>query len=498
MHRAYESIIVGVLIVCLSAPPSWSHPAVSVASPEFSVAPAAENPDNVPAPSPFTSICDVNNDGNTTVSDVQLEISQALGVASAVNDLNSDGFVNAADIQIVVNAVLEFGCSTNTGPAITDFNPKTGPVGTVVNIAGAKFAAPLQIILPQLGGGATSTAPLSVSATGVSFVVPAGTATGPIAVSTTTGSATSSAAFTVTPSTGYTLSATPPSASLIQGQSVSYTVSLSSTNGFSQLAPLSVSGMPSGITAAFKPTSITAGQTSVLTLTAPANQPIATANLSISAAATIDGLPVTQSGTAMLSVIAPTTTLLGRTVVSDPLETPLAGVSITTMGLDGNGNTTGCTGFNTVSDAAGNFSITNLPMSCTGPQLIGFNGSTVTAPSGKYAGVNLVFTLNSGQVTASPVLVHLPRIDNVETFMVTQAAAADQTYAYQTIPGLSVTVYAGTTFTMPDGTKPNPFPLAAVQVPVDRLPDAKPNVPTMVRVFYCGVSSLPTRWPANR
>jgi RHS repeat-associated protein len=36
---------------------------------------------------------------------------------------------------------------------------------------------------------------------------------------------------------------------------------------------------------------------------------------------------------------------------------------------------------------------------------------------------------------------------------------------------------------MPDGTQPNPFPLAAVQVPTDRLPDLKPPVPTMMMVF---------------
>jgi RHS repeat-associated protein len=229
--------------------------------------------------------------------------------------------------------------------------------------------------------------------------------------------------------------------------------------------------------------SITAGQTSVLTLTAPAGQAIATSNLTVSAAATVDGLPATQSAPAALSVVAPTTTLLGRTVVSDSLETLLAGVTITTLGKDGNGNTTGCAGFSTTSDAAGNFALTNLPLACTGPQLIGFDGTTATAPPGKYAGVNLVFTLNSGQVTVSPVLVHLPRIDNVETFLVTQNSSSNQSYSFVTIPGLSVTVYAGTTFTMPDGTQPNPFPLAAVQVPVDRLPDAKPFVPTMMRVF---------------
>jgi hypothetical protein len=101
--------------------------------------------------------------------------------------------------------------------------------------------------VPQLGGGTLNPPPTSVSATAVVFVVPAGAATGPITVATTLGSATSTASFTATPSTGFTLTATPPSANLIQGQSVSFAVPLASVNGFNQLAQLSVTGVPAGI-----------------------------------------------------------------------------------------------------------------------------------------------------------------------------------------------------------------------------------------------------------
>jgi RHS repeat-associated protein len=425
-----------------------------------------------------------------------LEVNEALGAASPVNDLNNDGIVNAVDIQVVLNAALSLGCSANIGPVISDFNPKTGPIGTVVNITGAKFVGPLQVTLSQLGGGTLNTAPLSISTTGVSFVIPAGTATGPLTVATTTGNATSAASFTVTPSTGYTLNATPASANLIQGQSVSYGVSLASTNGFNQLAQLSVSGVPSGVTSSFTPTSITAGQFSVLTLTAPANQPVTTTNLSVTAAATIDGLPVTQTSTASLAVVAPTTSLLGRTVISDSLQTPIRGVTVTTLGRDGNGNTTGCTGFSTVSDGAGNFALTNLPMACTGPQLFNFNGSTATSPPGTYTSVSLVFTLTMNQVTVSPILVHLPHIETAETFNIVQNSPTNQTYSFKTIPGLTVLVYAGTTLTLPDGTVPEPtFPLAAVQVPVDRLPDIKPPNPNMMGIFY--VSFQPAGSTAN-
>lgn len=123
-----------------------------------------------------------------------------------------------------------------------------------------------------------------------------------------------------------------------------------------------------------------------------------------------------------------------------------------------------------MSDASGNFAFTNLPSACLGRQLVGYNGDTATDGE-KYAGVNLAYTMNAGQVTG-PEMVHMPAISDAETIMVKQNASVDQVFSYSTIPGITVTVYAGTIFTLPDGTNPDPFPMAAVPVPVDRLPDA--------------------------
>ena len=55
--------------------------------------------------------CDLKQNGNIGVADVQFVINQALGVASAVNDLNGDGVVNLLDIQIEINAALSLGCA---------------------------------------------------------------------------------------------------------------------------------------------------------------------------------------------------------------------------------------------------------------------------------------------------------------------------------------------------------------------------------------------------
>ena len=176
---------------------------------------------------------------------------------------------------------------------------------------------------------------------------------------------------------------------------------------------------------------------------------------------------------------------MGRTVVADTLQTPLAGVTITMLGQDGSGNATGCTG-QTISDAAGNFAVTNLPATCDGGQLVRYDGTTATNPAGVYAGVDKFYTLSLNQATTPPVLVHLPRIDTADTVMVQQNAIADQTFTFPSIPHLSITVYAGTVFTLADGTQPNPFPLTAVDIPTDRLPggqmpeDAQRVVPFLV------------------
>jgi len=175
-----------------------------------------------------------------------------------------------------------------------------------------------------------------------------------------------------------------------------------------------------------------------------------------------------------------TTSFLGRILESDTIETPIPGIRIVFLGKDDANNPTGCSG-STSSDAAGNFLFSNLPAACTGRQLVWYNGSTSTDGE-LYAGVNLAYTIISGQATG-PEMVHLPRIDNAETVQVHQNWPSDQVFTYQTIPGITVTVYANTTFTLPDGTTPDPFPFTAVEVPVDRLPDQPVDGAGTLRAF---------------
>ncbi len=84
---------------------------------------------------------------------------------------------------------------------------------------------------------------------------------------------------TSTPAADFTMSASPTSASVTQGSSVSDTITIAPTNGFSGSVALSASGLPGGVTASFSPSSTTGS--SALTLTASSTATTGTATVTI-------------------------------------------------------------------------------------------------------------------------------------------------------------------------------------------------------------------------
>lgn len=77
----------------------------------------------------------------------------------------------------------------------------------------------------------------------------------------------------------FSVSATPSSQTVVQGNGTTYTVSVTPSNGFSDAVSLSVSGLPVGATGSFDPGSITGSGSSTLTIstlssTAPGTYPL--------------------------------------------------------------------------------------------------------------------------------------------------------------------------------------------------------------------------------
>lgn len=436
----------------------------------------------------------------------------AFGLAQSIpGDANNDGRFGAADIEAIVTTILETGsppgnpdCTANGGvdvrdvvcvtnliaatvPSIAGFSPTSAQSGTLVTLTGSHLTqpngVPVRVSLLRLGGGVLEAPITTASSNSLAFVVPPGATTGPVTVTALERPpAISAQPLVINVSSSFVLTAAPAAVSLIRGESAAFAISLQSGNGFTQLVTLGLSGLPDGVTGVFTPARITSGQTAILRLDAGPAAGLGSASLTISASATVEGTALLETANVSLTVLPITTSFRGRTVVADALETPLAGVTVTALGVDGNGNSTGCVG-QSVSDAAGNFALIDLPPACVGGQLIRYDGTTVTAPAGLYAGVDKFYELVAGQVATPPVLIHLPRIDDQPTALVQQNVPFDQHFTFDRIPNLSVTVYAGTTLRLADGSEPNPFPLTAVDVPVDRLPDQAPSPPDALASF---------------
>ena len=96
----------------------------------------------------------------------------------------------------------------------------------------------------------------------------------------------------------FSLAVSPTSASVTPGNSATATVSTAVTSGSAQSVALSASGLPSGATASFNPSSVTAGSSSTLTLSTASSTPSGTSTVTI----TGTGASATHTATFSLTV----------------------------------------------------------------------------------------------------------------------------------------------------------------------------------------------------
>ncbi|MDI1464753.1 M4 family metallopeptidase [Catellatospora sp. KI3] len=86
---------------------------------------------------------------------------------------------------------------------------------------------------------------------------------------------------TANPGNDFSLTVGPGSGSVQRGASVTTTVSTATTSGSAQTVNLTASGLPSGVTASFSPSSVTSGGSSTLTLTASASAATGSAAITV-------------------------------------------------------------------------------------------------------------------------------------------------------------------------------------------------------------------------
>jgi hypothetical protein len=150
--------------------------------------------------------------------------------------------------------------------------------------------------------------------------------------------------ITVNPAPDFSISASPSSQSVLQGNSAQYTVSIGALSGFSDAVNFSINGLPSGASASFVPTSVTASGNSTLTVTTSASTPVGSYALTVTGASTglshsvSVTLTVNSAGDFSLSAASSTLTIARGNNGSDTITvTALQGfsgaVSLTLAGL---------------------------------------------------------------------------------------------------------------------------------------------------------------------
>lgn len=83
------------------------------------------------------------------------------------------------------------------------------------------------------------------------------------------------------PTSDFSISASPSAQTVGQGNSITYTTSIGALNGFTGTVNLSVSGLPTGATASFSPTSVTGSANSTLTISTTTTTPTGSYTLTL-------------------------------------------------------------------------------------------------------------------------------------------------------------------------------------------------------------------------
>src|SRR3989475_35316 len=174
----------------------------------------------------------------------------------------------------------------------------------------------------------------------------------------------------------FSISANPSTLSVIQGQGATSTISTAVVSGSAQTVTLSASGLPAGATATFKPSAVTAGGRSTLTMATASSTPVGDYSITV----TGTGASASHATTISLAVNAPVsddfsisaspssvTTLQGQSVTSS-ITTALVSGSAQTVSLSASGLPAGATAtFNPTAVTAGGSSTLTMTTASSTP-----------------------------------------------------------------------------------------------------------------------------------
>ena len=184
-------------------------------------------------------------------------------------------------------------------------------------------------------------------------------------------------------SPAFTISASPGSVSVVQGNSGTSTITTAVSGGFSSAIALTASGAPTGVTVGLSPASIAAPGSGTSTATFTVASTTATGTYTITVSGTGGG--ITHTATVALTVTAPTTG--GFTVSVSPssgyLDQGQSGYAVVTTAATG--------GF----DSAISFSASGQPSGVT----VSFSPASIAAPGSGTADMNITVARNAARGT---------------------------------------------------------------------------------------------------
>lgn len=349
-------------------------------------------------------------------------------------------------------------------PVIADFNPKTGPVGTLVTLTGSNLKIGTTTPTVTFAGPSGRLQALIAfsSATEVRATVPNGAVTGIIDLTTSAGTAITSQPFTIAPSQDFAITLAPSSTTVVQGSTASYVVSITSPQTtFTQLVSLTATGLPSGAVATFNPPQITAGGTSNLNLRLSPSLSPTSYSFNVQGKTKVDGSDLTRTAGASFTVMAAgSTTLAGRVLSTEGVPIPNCTVSAPApSGSDVTATT----------DGAGNFLLVGLQSGPARPIFI-------QPPSGSvYPAIKEPADVAANQANIVPYIFYLPAIDPLNT-PINLTGPTDVTSIR--VPGLKMTIPQGVRLRVL-GSSADVTHVSITPVPIDRTPAPLPaNVAT--------------------